>query len=247
LRLYPAIDIMGGRCVRLEQGDFGRVTEYSGDPAEQAVAWERLGASFIHVVDLDGARSGAGRNDAAISGIIAAVSVPIQVGGGIRSMEDIEGKLSAGVSRVVLGTAAVRNPGLVRDGVRAYGDRVAVGVDSKGGFVAVEGWGEVSSMEVGELCARMKDAGVSVIIHTDIASDGMMAGPNIESTRKIASLGFDVIASGGVSSMSDLYAVRDAGAGGAIIGRALYNGAIALDEAVRVFERGKSRRCLQKG
>ena len=245
--LYPAIDILGGRCVRLEQGDFSRVSEYSGDPVKQALAWERCGASFIHVVDLDGARSGEGRGGEAIRGIIGAVSVPIQVGGGIRSMGDIERHLSAGVSRVILGTAAVRSPELVLDAVRGYGDKIAVGVDSKDGHVAVEGWGEVSSMETEELCLRMRDAGVSVIIHTDISRDGMMTGPNLEASGALVRLGINVVVSGGVSSMADLYAARDIGAGGVIIGKALYGGAINLSEAVRIFEGEGHQPCLQKG
>jgi phosphoribosylformimino-5-aminoimidazole carboxamide ribotide isomerase len=234
--LYPAIDILGGRCVRLEQGDFARASVYADDPAEQALVWERSGASFIHVIDLDGARRGTGRGGEAIRGIIDAVSVPIQVGGGIRSMGDIERHLSDGVSRVILGTVAVRDPELVRDAVQAYGDRIAVGVDSRDGFVAVEGWGEVSSMKTAELCLRMRDAGVSVIIHTDISRDGMMTGPNLEASGALARLGMNVIVSGGVSSMADLYAAHGIGAGGAVIGRALYTGAIDLSEAVRVFE-----------
>ncbi|MDR1137546.1 MAG: 1-(5-phosphoribosyl)-5-[(5-phosphoribosylamino)methylideneamino]imidazole-4-carboxamide isomerase [Synergistaceae bacterium] len=246
MTLYPAIDILGGRCVRLEQGDFARVTEYSADPAEQAVAWERCGDSFIHVVDLDGARRGSGYNGEAIREITEAVSVPIQVGGGIRSIRDIERHLSSGVSRVVLGTAAVRDPGLVLDAIREYGDKIAVGVDSKEGRVAIEGWGDVSSMEVGELCSRMKDAGASTVIHTDISRDGMMTGPNLEASGAIVRLGLNVIVSGGVSSMEDLYGARDIGAGGAIIGKALYRGAIDLSEAVRVFEGGGRQACLQK-
>jgi phosphoribosylformimino-5-aminoimidazole carboxamide ribotide isomerase len=242
--LYPAIDILGGRCVRLEQGDFERVTEYAEFPIEQAMKWESFGVSFIHIVDLDGARSGVGRNDNAIRSIAASVQTPIQVGGGIRSMADIERHLSIGVSRVILGTAALRNPQLVRDAVREYGNRVAVGVDSKDGLVAVEGWGEVSSMAAGDLCERMKDAGVSAIIHTDISRDGMMSGPNLDATKEIIALGgMSVIVSGGVSSMDDLYASRDIGASGVIIGRALYNGAIDLKNAVDVFEKGGSGKC----
>jgi phosphoribosylformimino-5-aminoimidazole carboxamide ribotide isomerase len=245
--LYPAIDILGGKCVRLEQGDFERATEYADDPAAQALKWEACGASFIHVVDLDGAKSGAGRNDEAIRAITDAVRIPIQVGGGVRSMAGIERHLSSGVARVILGTVAVRNPELVREAVGKYGNKIAVGVDSRDGMVAVEGWGEVSSMEAVELCARMKGAGVSVIIHTDISRDGMMAGPNLGATKAVIALGgMDVVVSGGVSSMDDLYASRDMGAGGAIIGRALYNGAIGLREAVAVFEGGRSGRCWPK-
>jgi phosphoribosylformimino-5-aminoimidazole carboxamide ribotide isomerase len=235
--LYPAVDILGGRCVRLEQGDFDRATEYSGDPAEQAKIWENCGASFIHVVDLDGARGGAGRNGAAIKRITEAVAVPVQIGGGVRSMDDVERHVKVGISRVIIGTAAVRNPDFVREAVKEYGDRIAVGVDSKDGYAAVEGWGEVSNLASEELCVRMRDAGVRTVIHTDIAQDGMMAGPNLASTKKIIDLGgLDVIASGGVSTISDLCAARDIGASGAVIGRALYNKTIDLAEAVKIFE-----------
>jgi phosphoribosylformimino-5-aminoimidazole carboxamide ribotide isomerase len=227
--------------VRLEQGDFARATTFAEDPAEQAVVWENAGASFIHVVDLDGAREGkGGPNESVAARIVQAVSVPVQVGGGIRGMLDVERKLALGVRRVILGTAAVKNPDFVRDAVRAYGgERVVVGVDSKGGRVAVAGWGEVSDVEAGELCVRMRDMGVRTVVYTDIAKDGMMAGPNLTATRKIVELGgLDVVASGGVSSMADLYAVRDIGAAGAIIGKALYRKTIDLKEAVDIFEKG---------
>jgi phosphoribosylformimino-5-aminoimidazole carboxamide ribotide isomerase len=242
--LYPAIDIMGGKCVRLMQGDFAKATEYSADPAEQAMEWERLGAEYIHVVDLDGARHGESRNDDIIRRVTASVSVPVQSGGGIRSMSDIERRMSCGAARVILGTVAVRNPELVRAAVLEFGDRIAVGVDAKNGAAAVEGWGTASSVTVTELCARMRDAGVKVIIHTDIARDGMMTGPNLEASKAVVELNwFDVIVSGGVASMDDLRGARDIGASGAIIGRALYNGSISLEEAVRVFGREARERC----
>jgi len=237
VRLYPAIDIMGGKCVRLMQGDFGRATEFPLSPAEQAAEWGRRGASYIHTVDLDGARSGTGLNLKAVEGIVNAVSVPVQIGGGIRSMEDIERRVSAGVARVILGTVAARNPELVREAVRVFGDKIAIGIDSRDGKVAVEGWGESSSIGTEELFLRMRDIGVRTVIHTDIASDGMMAGADLGATAKLVALGgMDVIASGGMSSLSDLYKARKIGAGGAIIGRALYDGVIDLSEAVRIFE-----------
>jgi phosphoribosylformimino-5-aminoimidazole carboxamide ribotide isomerase len=231
--------------VRLEQGNFRRETVFAEDPAAQAAEWERAGASFIHVVDLDGARGargtqdGPGRNDAVIAGILRAVSVPVQLGGGIRTLEDVERKLASGAARVVLGTAAVKNPELVRDSLRLYGNgKIVVGVDSRDGRVAVEGWGEVSEMETGELCARMKDLGVRTVIYTDIAKDGMMGGPNLVAAREIALKGLDVVVSGGVASLSDLRAVRDIGAAGAVVGRALYRQTIDLKEAIEIFERG---------
>jgi phosphoribosylformimino-5-aminoimidazole carboxamide ribotide isomerase len=222
----------------LEQGDFRRATVFADDPAAQAVEWEKAGASFIHVVDLDGARDGLGRNDAAIAGILGAVSVPVQLGGGIRRLEDIERKLASGVTRVVLGTAAVKNPTLVRDSIRLYGgEKIVVGVDSRDGRVAVEGWGEVSEIESEDLCARMRDFGVRTVVYTDIVKDGMMEGPNLEATRKIVLKGLDVVASGGIASLSDLRAVRDIGAAGAVIGRALYRKTIDLKKAIEIFER----------
>jgi phosphoribosylformimino-5-aminoimidazole carboxamide ribotide isomerase len=241
--LYPAIDIMGGRCVRLMQGDFARATEYAADPAEQAFEWERLGAEYIHVVFLDGARPGQRRHDDTIRSVTAAVSVPVQSGGGIRSMNDIERRMSCGVSRAILGTAAVRNPKLVREAAREFGGGIAVGIDARDGVAAVEGWGKSGSVTVMELCARVRDAGVKVIIHTDIARDGMMTGPNLEASKTVVELNwFDVIISGGVASMDDLHGARGVGASGVIIGRALYNGAISLEEAVRVFGR-EGERC----
>jgi phosphoribosylformimino-5-aminoimidazole carboxamide ribotide isomerase len=242
--LYPAIDIMGGRCVRLRQGDFGQATEYSADPAEQALEWERRGAEYIHVVDLDGARHGESRSDESIRSVTNAVSVPVQSGGGIRSMSDIERRFSCGVSRVILGTAAVRDAVLVRVAVREFGDGIAVGIDARNGIAAVEGWSGSGSVTVMELCARRKDAGVKIIIHTDIARDGMMTGPNLDASKALVGLRwFDVIVSGGVASMDDLTGARDIGASGAVIGRALYNGAIRLEEAVRVFGHEPSEQC----
>jgi phosphoribosylformimino-5-aminoimidazole carboxamide ribotide isomerase len=245
LILFPAIDVKDGRCVRLEQGDFDRATTFADDPAEQAIVWEKAGASFIHVVDLDGAREGTGRNEPVVAKIAASVSIPIQVGGGIRCMADAEKKLALGVARIILGTAAVRDPDFVREAVRVYGgDKIVVGVDAKNGRVAVQGWGELSEIEADELCARIRDIGIRSVVYTDIAKDGMMAGPNLAATRKIVELGnfgefgeLGVIASGGIASLSDLRAVRDIGAVGAIIGKALYRGAIDLKEAIALFEK----------
>jgi phosphoribosylformimino-5-aminoimidazole carboxamide ribotide isomerase len=242
LILFPAIDIRKGRCVRLVQGDFRRETVFSENPAEQALQWEKAGSSFIHVVDLDAARTGTAENEAAVADILRLVSVPVQLGGGIRGMEDIEKKLGLGVARVILGTAALRNPGLVRAAVRVHGERIVVGVDSKDGYVALEGWGKLSSVGSAEFCAAMKDAGVRTLVYTDIAKDGMMAGPNLPATEKIVALGgIDVIASGGVASLSDLYALEKIGVSGAVIGRALYDGAIDLKQAVNIFEKKRDK------
>jgi phosphoribosylformimino-5-aminoimidazole carboxamide ribotide isomerase len=246
LKIYPAIDVRGGRCVRLEQGDFSRETVYSEDPAEIARAWRDAGASFIHVVDLDGARAGGGRNESAIADIISSSGIPIQLGGGIRSMDDIERKLSLGAARVILGTMAARTPDAVREAVRTFGGgRIVVGIDAKDDRVAVEGWESVSSVTPYELCGMMREMGVKTVVYTDIATDGMMSGPNIAALGRMASAeGVDIIASGGIASMSDLRAARDAGAAGAIIGNALYRKTIDLSEAVSVFERGLgTQRC----
>jgi phosphoribosylformimino-5-aminoimidazole carboxamide ribotide isomerase len=225
--------------VRLAQGDFARETAFSEKPAEQALEWERAGSSFIHVVDLDAARGGPGAtNEAAAADILRAVSIPVQLGGGIRSMKDIAGKLELGAARVVLGTAALRDPELVKAAVRAHGEKIVVGIDAKDGYVAVEGWGEVSRVRAVEFCARMRDIGVRTVVYTDIAKDGMMAGPNVSATKELVDLGgIDVVASGGVASLADLHELNRAGARGAIIGRALYDGAIDLKKAVDIFER----------
>jgi phosphoribosylformimino-5-aminoimidazole carboxamide ribotide isomerase len=221
----------------LVQGNFHQETVFSENPAEQALEWEKAGSSFIHVVDLDAARTGTAENEAAVRDILRVVSIPIQLGGGIRSMEDIEKNLGLGVARVILGTAALKDPDLVRTAVRAYGERIVVGIDSKDGYVALEGWGKISSAGSAEFCAAMKDTGVRTIVYTDIAKDGMMAGPNLSATEKIVALGgIDVIASGGVASLPDLYALEKIGVCGAIIGRALYDGAIDLKQAVTLFE-----------
>ncbi|MDR1472060.1 MAG: 1-(5-phosphoribosyl)-5-[(5-phosphoribosylamino)methylideneamino]imidazole-4-carboxamide isomerase [Synergistaceae bacterium] len=240
MRIYPAIDVRGGRCVRLKQGDFSRETVYSSDPSEVARAWQEAGASFIHVVDLDGARSGSGLNEPAIADIISSVSIPIQTGGGIRCLDDAERRLSMGAARVIFGTAAARTPDVVGEAVRIFGPgRVVVGIDARDGRVAVEGWESVSSITPVELCARMSGMGVRTVVFTDIATDGMMSGANIPSLRLMTSVeGVEVIASGGIAGMSDLSAARDAGAAGAIIGNALYMKTIDLREAVDSFERG---------
>ncbi|MDR1623062.1 MAG: 1-(5-phosphoribosyl)-5-[(5-phosphoribosylamino)methylideneamino]imidazole-4-carboxamide isomerase [Synergistaceae bacterium] len=240
--LFPAIDIRKGRCVRLIQGDFNRETIFAENPAEQALKWEKAGSSFIHVVDLDAAQKGTAGNEDAVVGILRAVSIPVQVGGGIRGIEDIEKKLSLGAARVILGTAAMKNPDLVKTAVRLYGERIVVGVDSKGGCVAVEGWGKTSAVESTAFCATMRDMGVRTVVYTDIAKDGTMTGPNLSATKKIVDLGgIDVIASGGVASLSDLYALEKIGVCGAVVGKALYNGALDLKQAVDVFERTRMK------
>ncbi|MDR3239956.1 MAG: 1-(5-phosphoribosyl)-5-[(5-phosphoribosylamino)methylideneamino]imidazole-4-carboxamide isomerase [Clostridiales bacterium] len=239
MRIYPAIDIRRGQCVRLRQGDFSQETVYHADPAAQAKLWLAKGCSFIHVVDLDGAQSGAARNNEAIRRIINAVPIPIQVGGGIRSLEDAAAKIQMGVSRVILGTAAVQNPALARLACETYGaSRVAAGVDARDGFAAVSGWASSSRKTALDCCLELKAMGVKTVIYTDIAKDGMMTGPNVEETaRLIDQTGLEIIASGGVSRMEDLERLRAVGVAGVIVGQALYTGAIDLAEAVAAFER----------
>lgn len=239
MRIYPAIDIKNGKCVRLRQGNFDDMTVYNDNPVEVAKEWIKNGASYIHLVDLDGAREGSGVNSDIIKEIANLSDVPVQTGGGIRTIEDIENKLALGVRRVILGTVAVKNPEIVKEAVEKFGDAIAVGIDAKNGMVAVSGWEEVSEVSAVDLCVKMRDYGVKTIIYTDISKDGMMSGPNIEATKEIVdATGIDIIASGGVSGMNDLENVDKINAHGAIIGKALYTGAINLKEAVDRFERG---------
>ena len=234
MRIYPAIDIIDGACVRLVRGDYSQKTKYADSPEEVAKRWESEGGEFIHIVDLDGARSGAMPNFELICGIAQSVGVPIEVGGGIRTLEAAEKYLSGGVERVIIGTSALGNPELVREAVSKYGGRIAVGIDAKDGFAAVNGWEEVSKTPAVELAARMADIGVEHIIYTDIATDGMLAGPNIAAMREMTAAvpGINVIASGGVSSAEDVAALTDTGVEGAIIGKALYTGRLTIKDAL---------------
>jgi phosphoribosylformimino-5-aminoimidazole carboxamide ribotide isomerase len=237
LTLYPAIDLKGGACVRLRRGDMDDATVYGDDPAAQARRFVEAGSAWLHVVDLDGAFAGRPVNRDAVRAILAAVRVPVQLGGGIRDMADIEGWLSAGVTRVILGSAAVKNPILVHQACRSFPGRIAVGIDAREGFVATEGWADTSSLRAPDLAARFEDAGVAAIIYTDIARDGMLGGLNIAQTVALAEgVGVPVIASGGVADAADLRALRDAAFGsrieGVIVGRALYDGRLRLSEAL---------------
>lgn len=238
MQIYPAIDIKDGKAVRLTQGKFDDVTVFNDDPAAAAKAWIDAGASYIHIVDLDGARYGKSFITDIIKAIRAKYDIPIQTGGGVRTMQDIADRINAGVDRVIIGTAAVKNPELVKEAVKLYGSKIAVGVDAKNGMVAISGWEEVSDISAVELCLKMKDFGVKDIIYTDISKDGMMCGPNIESTKElIEKTGLNIIASGGVSAMTDVENVNKIGASGVIIGRALYNGALELKEVIDRFEK----------
>jgi len=238
--LYPAIDLKDGQCVRLKLGDMDQSTVFNDDPAAQATDFAAAGCEWIHLVDLNGAFEGQPVNAAAVEAILKSVSIPVQLGGGIRSMETIAHWLQSGVRRVILGTVAVKNPTLVREACREWPGRIAVGIDAKGGKVAIEGWAEMSELTAVELAAQFEDAGAAAIIHTDVDRDGVLAGPNIEATAALArSTSVPVIASGGVSSLEDLLALRATGGiAGAISGRALYDGRIDLRAALATLREG---------
>lgn len=236
LQIYPAIDIIDGKAVRLSQGKFDDVTVFDDDPCDAAGRWVAKGATYIHLVDLDGARYGKTFVIDIIKNIKSKYNILLETGGGVRTMEDIALRIESGADRVIIGTAAVKNPELVKTAVEKYGDKIAVGVDAKDGMVAISGWEEVSSVTALDLCLKMKSYGVKTIIYTDISKDGMMSGPNIEATKKlIDETGMDIIASGGVSSMSDVQNVADINAAGVIIGKALFNGAMDLREVIDKF------------
>lgn len=235
--LYPAIDLKKGQCVRLFKGDMDQATVFNDSPGDQAGGFVAAGAQWLHVVDLDGAFAGESVNGAAVDAIVAAAGkVPVQLGGGIRSVDAAGAWLERGVSRVILGTVAVRDPQVVRDACKAFPGKVAVGIDARDGFVAVEGWADVSTLQVVDLAKRFEDAGVAAVIYTDINRDGAMTGVNVESTADLArQVSMPVIASGGVASLDDIVALRQTGVvRGVISGRALYEGAIDLAAALRV-------------
>ena len=236
--LYPAIDLKDGQCVRLLRGDMAAATVFSDDPAAQAAAFEAAGCQWVHLVDLNGAFAGRAVNAAAVEAVLARVRAPCQLGGGIRDLAAIEGWLSKGLARVILGTVAVRDPALVRGAARAFPGRVAVGIDARGGRVAVEGWAETTDLTALDLARRFEDAGVAAIIYTDIDRDGAMGGPNVAATEALArAIEIPVIASGGVSSLADLIALRETGViAGAISGRALYDGALDLGAALAALK-----------
>ncbi len=237
--LYPAIDLKDGACVRLVRGEMDAATVFNQDPAEQAAIFARQGFEWIHVVDLNGAFAGKPVNTAAVEGILAAVDLPIQLGGGIRSLEMVEHWLERGVKRVVLGTVALKDPALVKAACRRFPGHIAVGIDARDGFVAVEGWAQTSRVRALELALRFEDSGVSAIIYTDINRDGAMGGLNVEATADLAfALTTPVIASGGVTTLDDLRAIReeaDSGIAGVICGRALYDGRIDPRQALAVL------------
>lgn len=236
--LFPAIDLKGGHCVRLKRGEMASATVFNNDPAAQAALFAKAGFAWLHCVDLDGAFEGRSVNVEAIRSIRRRIDIPVQLGGGIRDRAAVDAWLEAGISRVILGTAALRNPELVREAARAHPGRIAVGIDAKDGKVAVEGWAETSSLDAVDLARRFEDAGVAAIIFTDIARDGMMQGVNVEATSALAaSVTIPVIASGGVASLADIAALKRAGnIMGTIVGRALYEGSFLAKDALSLAE-----------
>ncbi len=237
MRIYPAIDIRGGKCVRLRQGVFDDMTVYGENPVAVALGFKEAGAKYIHVVDLDGALAGHGVNNAVISEIAKATGLPIQTGGGIRTLENIEDKLNAGVTRVIIGTKAVKEPEFVDEAIKAFGaDRIVAGLDGKNGKAAVAGWEKDSDIEIVDLALHLKEYGLKTVVYTDIARDGMLTGPNFEYTsRLVKETGLDIIASGGVGSAEDIAAIEKAGVEGVITGKAIYEGKINLKEILTVY------------
>ena len=228
--LFPAIDIRGGKCVRLIQGDYDLETVYHDSPAEQAKEWERQGAEYIHVVDLDGAKTGNSLNSEAIAEITKAVKIPVQVGGGVRTMETIDSHIANGVRRVIIGTAAIQNPEFVEEAVAKYADKIAVSIDARNGLVATDGWTETTNVRAVDLLERLADIGVKTVVYTDIAKDGMLKGPNFDELQLMNNASdIDIIASGGVSTAEDIAMLREMDLYGAIIGKALYEGNLSLE------------------
>lgn len=234
--IFPAIDIRNGKCVRLTKGDFNQETIFADQPEVMAKQWADKGAEFLHVVDLDGALAGKTMNATAIEAILQTVNIPIQLGGGIRTLENIEMLLEMGIARVILGSIAVRSPELVKAACAKFGSKIVVGIDAKAGIVAVDGWGVSGNVEADRLAVEMAQAGVERIIYTDISRDGTLSGVNVEATAKLAKAsGLKVIASGGVSSMTDIRKVKAAGKDGVegvIVGKAIYTNSLVLEDAL---------------
>ncbi len=232
--LFPAIDIRGGNAVRLTQGDYDQEKVYHTDPVEVAKEWEAQGAEYIHIVDLDGAKSGSGANGEAIKRIASAVNVPIQVGGGVRTMEDVKRHIDNGVQRVIIGTAAIENPQFLKEAVEQYKQRIAVSIDARNGYVATDGWTETSDTKAIELVQQLEVIGVDTIVYTDILKDGMMQGPNFEELEHMQkATTINVIASGGVSTEQNIRDLEQLNLYGAIIGKALYEGDLSLASLVK--------------
>ena len=239
--VIPAIDLKEGKCVRLEQGLMDKDTVFNDNPGAQARAWQDQGAELLHIVDLDGAFAGTPKNRDAIEAILTAITIPAQLGGGIRDIATIEAYLALGLSRVIIGTAAQRNPELVREACARFPGQIVVGIDAKNGMVAVQGWAELTDITAVDLARKFEGFGVSAIIYTDISRDGMLQGPNLEATKALAeAISIPVIASGGVSTLQDienLMTIESSGVSGVITGKAVYTGAIQLNEAIALTKR----------
>ena len=239
LIIYPAIDIKEGRCVRLIQGKFNAESEsvYSKNPVEIALNWEYAGSKYLHVVDLDGAKTGNMQNLSIIIEIVEKLCIPIQIGGGVRSIDMIDYLLSHGIERVILGTSAVCNHELVKNAIKKYINRIVIGIDARDGLVAIDGWRKISEFKAVEFGKMMEDMGASSLIYTDISRDGMLSGPNLKAMEQMArAVKIDVIASGGVSSLMDIRNLKVTGVFGVIVGKAIYTGNVKLEEAIKVAE-----------
>jgi phosphoribosylformimino-5-aminoimidazole carboxamide ribotide isomerase len=238
MEIIPAIDLLGGACVRLHQGDYDQVTRFSDDPVAQAMSWQRQGARRLHLVDLDGAKSGEPVNDSAVRAITAALAIPVQLGGGVRTLERAETLLACGLDRVILGTAALENPELVKTLASRHPGRIVVGIDARDGKVATRGWLETSNTEATGLAAALSNTGIAAIISTDIATDGTLQGPNLAALRSMAAASAVPVIASGVGCMADLLALlalEPLGINGVIVGRALYDGRVDLAEAIKAL------------
>lgn len=235
--LFPAIDLKDGKCVRLEQGDFSKQEIYSRSPLEVALAFEKAGSKVLHIVDLDGARTGERRNASIVSEILENTNLDIQLGGGIRSLESITFWLELGISKVIVGTIAIENINIVKEAVERYGDRIIVGVDAKDAFVATNGWEKATAQNSFEFCKELEKLGVKSVVYTDISKDGMLTGPNLEAYKKLSNeTNLQIIASGGVSSINDLKSLQKLNLYGAISGKALYERKFSLEEALKCLQ-----------
>ncbi|WP_010680940.1 1-(5-phosphoribosyl)-5-[(5-phosphoribosylamino)methylideneamino]imidazole-4-carboxamide isomerase [Acetivibrio cellulolyticus] len=233
--IYPAVDVREGKCVRLTQGEFNKETVYSDNPVEMALRWEKAGAQYLHVVDLDGARTGKAQNIAVISEMAVKMGIPVQVGGGIRTIEMIETILCKGIERVILGTSAVKDPELVKRALKTFENNVVIGIDAKDGMVAIEGWEKTSEFTAVSFAKKMEELGAKTIIYTDISRDGMLTGPNLKAMEEmVKAVNIDIIASGGVGKLEDIKNLKEVGVSGAIVGRALYTGDVDLKQAIEI-------------
>ncbi len=243
MEIIPAIDLLEGNCVRLNQGDYNKVTQFSNDPVKQALAWQKEGATRLHLVDLDGAKTGLPVNDESIKKITTALDIPIQIGGGIRTPERVEALIEYGIDRVILGTVSIEQPDLVKVLAKRYPKKIIVGIDAKGGKVATRGWINQSNVDATDLARSFQDSGIAAIISTDISKDGTLAGPNLQAMKDMASASsVPVIASGGVGCIADLIALltlEPIGVKGVIVGRALYDGSVDLRESIKAIKNGQ--------